>query len=215
MCASCFVFWVVAVIILIPCSRVLAQPRVVTVAHLTPAGECPALTSEAPCCPLMVQLAARASHDSAVLLSLPCCGDTIRSPGAWRCTRLVLCLSHPWAILCSFSLSSHCSHQCYAPKPWDPRTAPRHLPRRRALSERAKLMQDSAGRGCTLRRWCGEPWPDGRTTEGAHPGRPARGSAHVPPFPRLCHIIEVIIPANLQTEHFVNLHRERIQQSRV
>lgn len=67
-------------------------------------------------------------------------------PGAWHCTHPVLCLSHPWAILCSFSLSSHCSPQCCAPKPWDPRTASRHLPRQRALSERAKLAQDSEGR---------------------------------------------------------------------
>lgn len=57
----------------------------------------------------------------------------------------ILCLSHTWAILCSFSLSNHCSHQCFAPKPQDPRTAQWPLPRRRALSERAKLKHDSAG----------------------------------------------------------------------
>jgi len=29
------------------------------------------------------------------------------------------------------------------------------------------------------------------------------------------HTIDITIPAELQTEHFVNLHREQIQQSRV
>lgn len=117
-------------------------------------------------------------------------------PGAGRCTHPVLCLSHPRAVLCSFSLSSHCSHQCCAPKPWDPRTAPRHLPRRRALSERAKLTQDSAGRGAprSVDSVASHGWTAGRQ-RGAHPGRPAEGSAHFPPLSPLSHIIEVTIPA--------------------
>lgn len=146
-----------------------------------------------------------------MLLSLPCCGDTICSPGAGRCTRPVLCLSHPWAVLCSFSLSSHCSHQCCVPKPWDPRTALRHLPRRRALSERAKLTQDCGPQGSVLRGRRGQLWQDGED-RGAHPGQGVC-PFHSPLTP--CHIVEVTIPANLQTEHFVDLHREQIQQSRV
>lgn len=68
--------------------------------------------------------------------------------------------------------------------------------------------------------WAAElhaPWKEWRavarrqTTEGAHPSQPA---GHLFIF-FLCHVIEAIIPANLQTEHFVNLHREQIQQSRV
>lgn len=142
-----------------------------------------------------------------MLLSLPCCGDTIHSPGAGRCMRPVLCLSHPWAILCSFSLSSHCSHQCCAPKPWDPRTAPRHLPRRRALSERAKLTQDCEPWGLRALWKAWQAVARQQTTEGSPPWPAGWGFCPFPSPPLLCHIIEVTIPANLQTEHFVSPQR--------
>nr|XP_036304546.1 IQ motif and SEC7 domain-containing protein 1 isoform X1 [Pipistrellus kuhlii] len=87
---------------------------------------------------------------------------------------------------------------------------PRHLPRRRPLSERAKLT----GLWAVELRAPGKVWravARRQTTEGAPPSQLA---GHLSIF-LLCHVIEAIIPANLQTEHFVNLHREQIQQSRV
>lgn len=64
-----------------------------------------------------------------------------------------------------------------------------------APAGRAKLARDCTGAG---------PWTAA--------GQP-RGSAH--PTPPLSRIIQVSKPAILQAEHFVNLQREQIQQSRV
>lgn len=89
----------------------------------------------------------------------------------------------PTGVLCSFSPSSHCSPQCCAPKPWDLRTAPWHLPGRRALPERAKPRPDPRAVGLRV-QWTAWRAKAGRQEEacspGCHPGwRP--GVAGPPP----------------------------------
>lgn len=74
-----------------------------------------------------------------------------------------------------------------------------------APAGRAKLARDCMGAG---------PWTAAGQPRGAHPGR-GRDSAYPRPTPPPPRIIQVSKPAILQTEHFVNLHREQIQQSRV
>lgn len=155
----------------------------------------------------MVQLAARASHDSAVLLLLPSC-DTICSPGAraLHASGSVPESHGPYFVVSAFRDTAATSAVFLSRGTED---CPWHLPRWRSLSERAKLTGLGCGAPCSREgvASCGQT-ADNRGSP------PSQLAGHLSIF-LLCHVIEAIIPANLQTEHFVNLHREQIQQSRV
>lgn len=104
-CVSHFVFWVVAVIIVIPYSHVLAQP---SCHHRGPSDlswQVPSPRQWSPRCLLMVQLASRASHDSQLC---SCCfrvvvtPSTPLGPGA-ACVRFCAWVTHgPYFVVSAF-----------------------------------------------------------------------------------------------------------------
>nr|BAC32044.1 unnamed protein product [Mus musculus] len=117
---------------------------------------------------------------------------------------MFLCLSHPRAVLYSFSPSSHHSLQCCAPKPRT-RGLPVASACAEALSDWKELPPD---RGLRLGP-CEPPGP-------AQPQE--RSGAFWPittllaclghPFPSpSCHHRRGHVPADLQTEHFVSVQR--------
>ena len=119
---------------------------------------------------------------------------------------MFLCLSHPRAVLYSFSPSSHHSLQCCAPKPRT-RGLPVASACAEALSDWKELPPD---RGLRLGP-CEPPGP-------AQPQE--RSGAFWPittllaclghPFPSpSCHHRRGHVPADLQTEHFVSVQRAK------
>lgn len=137
-------------------------------------------------------------HDSALPLSLPCRATPLHpTPGARRCTGPAS-PTGPCFVVSAFrvtattnaTLLSRGTEDC----PWHPT----------ALSERAKLEQDCRSRGS-----CSGDSGAGRQ---ADRGTPNLVASSFPPHPSLCHVIEVTIPASLQIQHFVNLHRGQTQQ---
>lgn len=166
-----------------PCAGI---PCVLTVPSAPPTPARPALAK--PHC-------LRASRDSAVPSLLPSVAPSAARPAVPK---------SPMAVLCSFSLSSHRSQQCCVPEPGTeerPGACPGGEP-----FQKGRRSRGTAGlRGSVPRGSCGRTADDrGEPTLASW-----LGACPCPSPPAPCHVVEVIIPANLQTEHFDNLHREQ------
>lgn len=165
------------------------RPCVITVAHLSPAQQrrprqhSPTAASSWP-------VAARASHGSQLC---SCRFRVVVTPSAPTLGAGAVPGSPMGAVLCSFSLSSHCSLRCCAPKPWD-----------------RGLLRVPARAGSPFRKGEAKPglcvWPAGQDCKRTEESLPWADPQLLTPHP---HVVSSRSPYQqiLQFKHFVNVQR--------